>query len=173
VIGLVEASGASQKVLTDLGKGVSCLESFAAMPVEEFARFLVLADEYHRTGTIANFVKPPAKSRSSTPKTPPKPKVPKLTDDEGHQIAIDRFKALCEKAEQKQLTEDLLNAEMSWFDASLDKTNILQVVKKLGIAGMKGKGDAIEELKRRALSRMENALNTSFHAGPIPVGGPQ
>jgi len=162
VTSFVEASGAGAKILGDLDKASRCLDAFAEMPIEQFATFLAVAEEYRRTGTVAAFLNPPS-TKTKPAKKPAGPKVAKLKGPEGIQAAIDRYDAFYAQAGRKELTNELIEAEMAWLDAVLDKAALIKVAKQIGVAKkMTTKGDALDALKSRALSYMETAINTSF-----------
>jgi len=162
VVSFVESAGASQKIIADLRKGEKCLETFASMSIEDFSQFLAYSEEYHRTGSIASLVAATEPKKTTRSKSPVKPKVEKLAGESGQLIALERFNLLLDRARRKELTGVILEEEMNWLDKALNKVDIIGVTKKLSIVGVKSKSEALKILKARALSQMEDTLNTTF-----------
>jgi hypothetical protein len=162
VASIAQAAGANTKCVGELERVVRSLDLFSAMTIERFSEFLQKAEEYERTGTIALLLTP-AKGGSSRKGAKVSNKLTKLTGPEGLQVAVDRYNSFYSRAERRELTDELIDAEISWLDGSLDKPNLIKVAKQIGIKStLKTKGEALEALKRRALSAMESAINRSF-----------
>src|SRR4051812_25207480 len=84
IVPFARAAGASEKVLTELGRTLQCLDPFREKNLTDFNDFLRKADEYDRTGKLtAPISNGGGKSRST--------KAPALSVDDAVKVYMDLY----------------------------------------------------------------------------------
>ena len=153
VVQFASASKASATVVSDLEKAVSCLAPFSHRTVEEWSAFLVVAEEYHRTGKIPEVLTPK--------KAPGRASAAKLAEPEAVKAIVLRFQALSDRARAEGVSHDLVEKELKAFE-KMGNVNVLrEAAKELGIQG-KAKKEILAAMRDRVFSRMESAMGTKF-----------
>ncbi len=137
------------------------LEPFKDRPVADFAHFLRVAEELHRTGKLPeSAVKKPAARKSAPPKPPkpPKPVLKKKGDTEAVETAAAVLQRLYDRATDPALTHEEIERELDRIEAEFDPNGLKEVAKKFGIkSGMRGKADAKKQIHDRIASRKGQA----------------
>ena len=147
----LKASGASQKVVTDLESAFRSLESFREMSVETFSAFLVRAEEYDRTGIVPIAAKPAPKPRAKKDATP----VPSPTE------ALAVVKDLYERSTEADVTYDRIKAELAFLD-KLTKPGLDEVSSGFGLGKLKTKKAAVDAIHAKIEGYKKSYQRTQF-----------
>ncbi len=130
------AAGASEKVTTELGRTLQCLDPFKEKSLAEFNDFLRRADEYDRTGKLTA----PAAARRARAV-----KVPALTVEDAAKIFTD----LHERATDPAVTYADIDAKLKPFE-KLTVPLLKEVAAKVGVTlSGKTKKAILEQLAGR------------------------
>jgi hypothetical protein len=151
VVPFVRAAGAAEKVATELGRAVDCLNPFKEKSLAEFNDFLTKADEFDRTGKLS----PPPKPV----RAPKAPKPPKLSMAEATQI----YQALGDRVTDPSLDYATIDMEIDAL-GSLTAANLKEVARNAGVtlSTKATKPQILEELKRRIKERKGSFERTQF-----------
>jgi hypothetical protein len=130
------------------------LEPFKGRSVADFAHFLKVAEEYHRTGKIPETTgRKPSARKPAAPKAP-KPARKKKDDVQAVETAAAALQRLYDRAPDAALSYEEIEKEVDRIDAEFDVEGLKAVAKKFGVTStMKGKGDAKKKIRDRIADR--------------------
>lgn len=128
------------------------LGAFAEPSVTDFCEFLVLAEEYHRTGQV-----PLGKAGRA------RRQKPAVRSPESLAQAIAQVKQFYEGIPRPEVTFEEIEAEIKRIDRQFKADELKQLAPELGIgAPPKTKKATLEEIRRRMIARREIKERTDF-----------
>jgi hypothetical protein len=152
------------------------LEPFRDLPLDQFARFLHQAEEYHRTGIV-----PAGPKKAAREKKPAQPKAPKVVlktkeDVEAIRHAAAELQSLYERATDPALDYGEIERTVERISKEFDTNGLKAVAKEFGAgSGAKTKDAArnnIQEKIKARKGRHERNETTSPVPTPAPAPAP-
>ncbi len=147
----LSASGA-KKVAEELQRISTALGPFQEWNLAAFGDFLVMAEQYHRTGTVPG-----------GPKGKASPRKPAAADNaEALAAAGERLRGLYERVSTPEVTYQAIQAEVKRV-AKFKVNEVFEIARAMGISGkFKTKTAALAEIERRLTDRKESFERTRF-----------
>ena len=147
----MEASGAKRDIVDELRRACDGFAPFAEYAVKDFARFLVRAEEYSRTGIIPVQGKAPSKPRAT------KPKVPALTLEDAKALVT----SLYDRAISEDVSYDHIGAEVQKLD-KLTASDLKEIAKHFGVVPGKTKKASLDAILEKISRRKATHARTQF-----------
>ena len=151
-LGTTLAAAGAKSVAADLERIAAGLQPFHSVNLAQFSDFLAQAESYARTGVLPLTGKGRAKAAA-----------PKPESAEKVRAAVERVRALYERAVDPVLQYTMIDAELKAVDKQLTKDEAVQVAREIGIAAaLKTKKAAMDEMRRKIRERKESFERIQF-----------